>query len=53
MAAAIHHVLDLQLADNVRARVLNSEGVPTPVPREAGDPSVDAQQILMEEAGSC
>ena len=53
VAAAIHHVLDLQLADNVRARVLNSEGVPTPVPREAGDPSVDAQQILMEEAGSC
>ena len=49
-ARRIHHVLDLQLSDNVRARVLDQDGVPVPVPAEKDAPRVDAQQTLMEEA---
>ena len=44
------HFMELQLADNVKARQLTSEGTWGRVERAEGDPEVNCQEVLLAEA---
>ena len=46
----VRHFMDLQLADNVKARQLTFEGTWGPVPREEGAADVNCQEVLLVEA---
>lgn len=44
----LHHILDVCLSDNVKARQLLPDGSYTAIP--SGDRELDCQRLLMEEA---
>ena len=46
----VRHFMELQLADNVKARQLTSEGTWGRVERAEGDPEVNCQEVLLAEA---
>lgn len=46
----VRHFMELQLADNVKARQLTSEGTWGRVERSEGDPEVNCQEVLLAEA---
>lgn len=46
----VRHFMELQLADNVKARQLTSEGSWGRVERAEGDPEVNCQELLLAEA---
>lgn len=46
----LRHYVELLCADNVKARALGPDGAYAPIPRR-GDPPLDAQLAMMEEAG--
>lgn len=46
----VRHFMELQLADNVKARQLTSEGTWGRVERSEGDPEVNCQELLLAEA---
>ena len=46
----VRHVMELQLADNVKARQLTSEGTWGRVERTEGEPGVNCQEVLLAEA---
>ena len=46
----VRHFMELQLADNVKARQLTSEGTWGRVERAEGDPEVNCQELLLAEA---
>ena len=48
--AIVRHYIGLQLADNVKARRLTKKGTWARIPREAGEPAVNCQELLIAEA---
>ncbi len=50
LRAQVIEYMDIQLRDNVKARVLTSAGTWAPVPHEAGDQPFIAQEYLMQLA---
>ena len=48
--AIVRHYIGLQLADNVKARRLTKKGTWDRIPREAGEPAVNCQELLIAEA---
>lgn len=46
----VRHFMDLQLADNVKARQLTSDGTWGPVPAAEGARPVNSQEVLLAEA---
>lgn len=46
----VRHFMELQLADNVKARQLTSEGTWGRVERSEGDPEVNCQEVFLAEA---
>jgi polyphosphate kinase len=51
LARRLYDILQVYLADNVRARVMLSDGTYEPVRRGADDELIDAQAVFMLEAG--
>ena len=48
----LKRILDTYLADNVKARVMGSDGVFSRVTRDKKDDAIDAQSVLLKESGA-
>jgi polyphosphate kinase len=48
----LKRILDLYLADNVKARLMDSDGQHRRVPRQQKEDPIDAQSILLKESGA-